>query len=69
MLAYLLNDQPDKALAAAHCKDPKVAYLKAIIAARQGKAASEVKGYLEAAGKEKALAERAARDIEFVDYR
>ena len=69
VLAYLLNDQPDKALAAAHCKDPKVAYLKAIIAARQGKAASEVKGYLEAAGKEKALAERAARDIEFVDYR
>ena len=69
VLAYLLNDQPDKALAAAHCKDSKVAYLKAIIAARQGKAASEVKGYLEAAGKEKALAERAARDIEFVDYR
>ena len=38
VLAYILTDQLDKAKASAHCGDPKVWYLKAIISARQGKA-------------------------------
>ena len=37
-LAYILTDQLDKAAKSAKCKDPKVSYLKAIIAARQGNA-------------------------------
>ena len=45
-----------------------MAYLKAVIAARQGKA-DEVKANLEAAGKDEKLAERAAKDIEFAQYR
>ena len=67
-LAYILNDQLDKAAAAIHCKDPKCIYLRAIIAARQGDAAG-VKKYLDAAGKaDKSLKERAANDIEFAGY-
>ena len=34
VLAYILTDQLDKAFKAAHCKDAKVDYLRAIIAAR-----------------------------------
>ena len=67
VLAYILTDQLDKALKTAHCGDPKVWYLKAIIAARQGKAA-DVKKDLEKAFKKPELKERAARDIEFVGY-
>ena len=67
VLAYVLTDQLDKAAKTAHCGDPKVWYLKAIIAARQGKA-DEVKKDLEKAFKNPALKERAARDIEFVGY-
>ena len=67
-LAYILNGQLDQAAASAKCASPKVAYLKAVIAARQGKA-DEVKANLEAAGKDEKLAERAAKDIEFAQYR
>ena len=67
VLALILTDQLDKALKTAHCGDPKVWYLKAIIAARQGKAA-DVKTNLEKAFKNPQLKERAARDIEFVGY-
>ena len=67
-LAYILNGQLDKAAASAKCASPKVSYLKAVIAARQGKA-DEVKANLEAAGKDEKLAERAAKDIEFAQYR
>ena len=67
VLAYILTDQLDKAKAAAHCGDPKVWYLKAIIAARQGNGA-EVKTNLEKAFKSSALKERAANDIEFAGY-
>ena len=66
-LAYILTDQLEKAKANVHCKDPKVFYLKAIIAARQGDA-DGVKSNLEVAFKNKALKERAARDIEFAGY-
>ena len=66
-LAYILTDQLDKASANIHCKDPKVFYLKAIIAARQGDA-DGVKSNLAVAFKNNALKERAARDIEFAGY-
>lgn len=67
-LAYILNDELDKASAAAACKSGKMAYLKAIIAARQG----DKTGYAEniaKASKVNGLAERAASDIEFAMFR
>ena len=65
VLAYILTNQLDKAKAAAHCGDPKVTYLKAIIAARQGNA-TEAKALLDEVAKaDKALAERAKNDVEF----
>ena len=67
VLAYLLTDQPETALQKAHCGDPKVWYLKAIAAARMGKA-EDVKTCLEKAYKNPDLKERAARDIEFAGY-
>ncbi len=68
VLAYILTNQLDKAKAAAHCGDPKVTYLKAIIAARQGNK-DEVKTLLDEVAKaDKALAERAAKDVEFAEY-
>lgn len=63
-LAYILNGQIDKAAASAKCQDAPVQYLRAIIAARQGKAA-DAKSYLEKAGKVEKFASRAAKDIEF----
>jgi outer membrane protein OmpA-like peptidoglycan-associated protein/tetratricopeptide (TPR) repeat protein len=67
VLAYILTNQLDKASAAATCGCPKMAYLKAIIAARQGNA-SAVKSNLETASKAKFFKERAAKDIEFAEY-
>ena len=68
VLAYILTDQLDKALAAAKCKDPKVAYLKAIIAARQGDGTEWRKNLDIATSQSPALAARAPKDIEFVDF-
>ncbi len=66
-LVALLNG--DNAPAAAlTCDCPCAAYLRAVAAARQGDAA-KVKSNLEAAGKCAKLAERAAKDIEFAQYR
>ena len=67
VLAYILTDQLEKASQSAKCKDPKVSYLKAIIAARQGNA-DGVKSNLEAAFKNQDLKHRAASDIEFAGY-
>ena len=50
------------------CDCACVAYLKAVIAARQGKA-DAVKANLEAASKCEKLAKRAEKDIEFAQYR
>ena len=66
VLAYILTNQLGKAAAAAHCKDPKVAYLKAIIAARQGDAAG-VKENLNSI-KVQSLLEHALKDVEFIGY-
>ena len=54
--------------AALECDCAKTAYLRAVAAARQGKAA-DVKKNLEAASKCKDLAARAAKDIEFAQYK
>ena len=66
-LAQLLvgNNAPAAAL---QCESPKAAYLRAVAAARQGNAAA-VKSNLEAAKKCEELAARAAKDIEFAQYR
>ena len=67
VLAYILTNQLDKAAEAATCQDPKVKYLKAVIAARKGDAAG-VKENLELAAKDAELAARAAKDIEFAGF-
>ena len=67
VLAYILTDQLDKAAAAAHCKDTRVQYLKAIIAARQGDAQG-VKDNLANAFASDEWKARAANDVEFAGY-
>ena len=67
VLAYILTNQLDKAMSSANCGDPKVWYLKAIIAARQGKV-NELKSFLEKAYKNLDLKARAINDIEFAGY-
>ena len=66
VLAYILTDQLDKAAKTAHCKDQKVTYLKAIIAARKGDAAGvrENLGNITNAD----LLARAKKDVEFAGY-
>ena len=67
VLAYILTDQLDKAAAAVHCKDTRVQYLKAVIAARQGDAQG-VKDNLANAFASDEWKERAAKDVEFAGY-
>ena len=67
VLAYILTNQLDKAMSSAKCGDPKVWYLKAIVAARQGKV-NDMKAFLENAYKNPDLKARAANDIEFAGY-
>ena len=67
-LVYILTGQLDKAAASIKCECPRSAYLKAVVAARQGNA-DEVKANIEKASKDQKLAERAAKDIEFAQYR
>jgi len=66
VLAYILTDQLDKAAKTVSCKDQKVTYLKAIIAARKGDAA----GVRENLGKitNADLLARAKKDVEFAGY-
>ena len=67
-LAYLLNGQLEKCMATTQEDHPRCFYLKAIVAARQGDG-DKVAEYLAKASKDEALRERAAKDIEFVDFR
>lgn len=67
-LAYILNDQLDQASKVATCKSNDMAYLKAVIAARQGDQAA-YKENIEKACKDEKLAARAANDIEFAMFR
>lgn len=62
VLAYILNGQIDKAAASAKCQDAPVQYLRAIVAARQGKAADAKACLAKTNDKFKA---RAAKDVEF----
>ena len=66
VLAYVLTDQLDKAAKTVSCKDQKVTYLKAVIAARKGDAAG-VRENLRAITNA-ALLDRAANDVEFAGY-
>lgn len=67
-LAYILTNQLEKASAAITCKCSHAAYMKAIIAARQGKM-SEVAKQLEVVYKDEALKVRSQNDIEFAKFR
>ncbi len=66
VLAYILTGQLDKAAKTVSCKDQKVTYLKAIIAARKGDAA----GVRENLGAitNRDLLDRAKKDVEFAGY-
>ena len=66
-LVALLNGNTAPA-AALKCDCPNAAYLRAVAAARQGKA-DAVKANIEKASKCEKLAERASKDIEFAQYR
>ena len=66
-LVALLNGNPAPA-AALKCECPQAAYLRAVAAARQGNA-SAVATNLDAAKACEELAARAAKDIEFAQYR
>ena len=66
VLAYILTDQLDKAAQAVHCKDQKVTYLKAIIAARKGDAAGVRENLGAITNRE--LLDRAKKDVEFAGY-
>lgn len=68
-LAFVLNGQLEESLANMHCNDPKIAYLKAIIAARQGDGDKVTRFLSDATSRSEELRERAATDIEFVDFR
>lgn len=67
-IAYILNDRLDDASKAITCECPYSAYLKAIIAARKGDAEA-VKANLAKVENDDELAARAAKDIEFAQYR
>ena len=67
-IVYILNDRLDDASKAITCECPYSAYLKAIIAARKGDAEA-VKANLAKVESNDELAARAAKDIEFSQYR
>ncbi len=67
-IANILIGNLSVAAQAATCECPTAAYVRAVIAARQGNAAT-VKSELEAASKCEKLAKRAANDVEFAQYR
>ena len=66
VLAYILTGQLDKASKTASCKDQKVTYLKAIIAARKGDAAGVRENLGAITNRE--LLDRAKKDVEFAGY-
>ena len=66
VLAYILTGQLDKAAKTANCKDQKVTYLKAIIAARKGDAAGVRENLGAITNRE--LLDRAKKDVEFAGY-
>lgn len=67
-LVYILTGQTDKAVASARTDTPRDAYIAAIAYARSGDAAKLEKA-LEIAGTDPVLAEKAKKDVEFVEFR
>lgn len=67
-LGYILNGQNDKAASAIDGECPRCSYLKAIVAARKGDK-NGVKNALSAASKNDGFKARAAKDIEFANFR
>ncbi len=66
VLSYILTDQLDKAAKTVSCKDQKVTYLKAIIAARKGDAAGVRENLNQITNAD--LRARAEKDVEFAGY-
>ena len=66
VLAYILTGQLDKAAKTVSCKDQKVTYLKAIIAARKGDAAGVRENLGAITNRE--LLDHAKKDVEFAGY-
>ncbi len=67
-LAYILNDDLDGATNAMKCRDLRMNYLRAIVAARQGNA-EDVATYIDSLKDSKEFYDRAQKDIEFAQYR
>lgn len=67
-LAYILDGQIDKAVNTANCESPRDAYIAAIAYARMGNAEG-VKNALAVACQDEQWAEKAQKDVEFVDFR
>lgn len=68
-VAYILNNQLDEAAKAITCNCARSSYLRAIIAARKGDAAQVKANLDQVAQKSKPLAEKAAKDVEFANFR
>ena len=68
-VAYLLNGQLDKAAAANNFDCAKKEYLAAIIAARKGDAAGVKSNLAAAAKKNPNFEKKAAKDVEFANFR
>ena len=67
-LALILAGNPEKALSIATCGTPRDSYIAAVAAARMGDA-ERVQSCLAEACKDADYAKRAAKDVEFVDFR
>ncbi len=67
-VAYILNNQLDKASESITCNCARSNYLRAIIAARKGNS-SDVAKYLEVAKKNATYKAKAEKDVEFANYR
>ena len=68
VLSLILAGDAAKALSIAGCDTPRDNYIAAVAAARMGDA-ERVRGYLSEARKDPDYAKRAAKDVEFVDFR
>lgn len=68
-LAYILTNQLDKASSVIKCNCARSSYLRAIIAARQGKMSEVAKELKNVHEKDEALKARSLKDIEFAKFR
>jgi len=68
-LAYILTNQLDKASSVIKCNCARSSYLRAIIAARQGKMSEVAKELKNVHEKDEVLKARSLKDIEFAKFR